>query len=165
MTEGEKLMSGLRYAAVFAAIMLSAASAGPAAAQGGVQVGTLTCNASGAWGFVFGSTRDLACTFAGPGGVQRYSGQIAQFGVNIGFTEGGVLIWTVIAPTAQLRPGDLAGTYSGATASATVGVGVGANALIGGSNNTIALQPLSIETNTGLNVAAGIASMTLTPAP
>jgi Protein of unknown function (DUF992) len=155
----------LRYAAVIAAIALSAPFAAQAQAQGGVQVGTLTCNASGAWGFIFGSTRDLACTFTGPGGVQRYSGQIAQFGVNIGYTEGGVLIWTVIAPTAQLRPGDLAGTYGGATASATVGVGVGANVLIGGNNNTISLQPLSIETNQGLNVAAGIASMTLAPAP
>jgi hypothetical protein len=70
----------------------------------------------------------------------------------------------VIAPTANLVPGALAGSYAGATASATVGVGVGANALIGGSNNTVALQPLSIEGNRGLNVAAGIGAITLTPA-
>jgi len=71
----------------------------------------------------------------------------------------------VVAPTAQLQPGDLAGSYGSATASATVGVGLGANALIGGNSNTIGLQPLSIEGTTGLNVAAGIASMTLAPAP
>jgi hypothetical protein len=71
----------------------------------------------------------------------------------------------VIAPTAALGPGALAGNYVGGTASATVGVGLGANALVGGSNNSIALQPLSIEANRGLNVAAGIAAMTLTPAP
>ena len=151
-------------AAVTAALGIAATFAGPAAAQGGLQVGTLTCNASGAWGFIFGSTRDIACTFAAPGRVEYYRGQIAKFGVDIGYTQGGVLIWTVIAPTAQLRPGDLSGTYGGATASATVGIGVGANALVGGSNNTIALQPLSIETNRGLNVAAGVASMTLMPA-
>ena len=155
----------LRFAAALAAVVgLSSAFAGPAAAQGGVQVGTLTCNASGAWGFIFGSTRELACTFAGPGRIEYYRGQIARFGVDIGYTQGGVLIWTVVAPTAVLRPGDLAGTYGGGTASATVGIGVGANALVGGSTNTIALQPLSIETNRGLNVAAGVASMSLVPA-
>ena len=74
-------------------------------------------------------------------------------------------MWTVVAPTAALAPGALAGNYVGGTASATVGVGVGANALVGGSSNSIALQPLSVEANRGLNVAAGVAAMTLTPAP
>src|ERR1700739_436363 len=97
--------------------------AGPAAAQAGVQVGTLTCNASGAWGFIFGSTRNLACTFSGPGRIEYYSGQISKFGVDIGYTAGGVLVWTVVAPTVALAPGVLAGTYGGGTASATVGVG------------------------------------------
>jgi hypothetical protein len=64
-----------------------------------------------------------------------------------------------------LVPGALTGGYAGGTASATVGVGIGANALIGGSGNTIALQPLSIQGSTGLNVAAGIAAITLTYAP
>ena len=159
------MSSRLRLAAALAAgVGLAAGFAGPAAAQGGVQVGTLTCNASGAWGFVFGSTRELACTFSAPGRVEYYRGQIARFGVDIGYTAGGVLIWTVVAPTAILRRGDLAGSYGGATASATIGVGLGANALIGGSNNTVALQPLSIEAQRGLNVAAGVASLTLMPA-
>src|SRR5436190_18084541 len=100
----------LRLAGALAiAVGLAAGSAGPAAAQGGVQVGTLTCNASGAWGFIFGSSRDIACTFAGPGRVEYYRGQINKFGVDIGYTQGGVLLWTVVAPTAQLRPGDIAG--------------------------------------------------------
>jgi hypothetical protein len=159
------MASRLRIAAALAAATaLAPALTGPAAAQGGVQVGTLTCNASGSWGFIFGSTKSLACTFSAPGRIEYYRGDISKFGVDIGFTRGGVLIWTVFAPTTALRPGNLAGTYGGATASATVGVGVGANALIGGSGNHIVLQPVSIETNRGLNVAAGIASMTLTPA-
>jgi hypothetical protein len=159
------MASRLRIAvALAAAAALAPALTGPAAAQGGVQVGTLTCNASGSWGFIFGSTKSLACTFSAPGRIEYYRGDISKFGVDIGFTQGGVLIWTVFAPTTALRPGDLSGTYGGATASATVGVGVGANALIGGSGNHIVLQPVSIETNRGLNVAAGIASMTLTPA-
>lgn len=155
----------LRCAAALAAFVgLSGVLAGPAAAQGGVQVGTLSCNASGAWGLIFGSTRDLACTFTGPGRVEYYRGQISRFGVDIGYTQGGVLVWTVIAPTGQLRPGDLAGNFAGATASATIGIGVGANALIGGSNNSFTLQPLSIEASRGLNVAGGVAAMSLSPA-
>ena len=137
-----------------------------AQAQGGVVVGTLTCNVASGFGFVFGSSRALNCTFAGPGPrYEHYVGSISKFGVDIGYTQGGVLVWTVIAPAVNLAPGALAGGYAGGTASATVGVGVGANALIGGSGNSIALQPLSIEANRGLNVAAGVAAMTLDPAP
>jgi Protein of unknown function (DUF992) len=152
----------LRTAAAFAAVLgLASAFVAPAEAAG-VKVGTLTCNVSSGWGFVFGSSRALSCTFAGPD--DYYVGNISKFGVDIGYTQGGVLIWTVVAPTANLAPGSLSGSYAGATASATVGVGVGANALIGGSNNSVALQPLSIEGNRGLNVAAGIGAITLSPA-
>lgn len=137
----------------------------PAQAQG-VQVGTLTCNVASGFGFVFGSSRAINCTFAPPGGPpQHYVGSIDRFGVDIGYLQGGVIIWTVVAPTANVAPGSLAGTYAGATASATVGVGLGANVLVGGSGNSIALQPVSIQGTTGLNVAAGIAAMTLTFQP
>jgi hypothetical protein len=137
----------------------------PARAQG-VQVGVLTCNVASGFGFVFGSSRAVNCTF-GPGGSppQHYVGAINKFGDDIGYLQGGVIVWTVVAPTANLTPGSLAGTYAGATGSATVGVGVGANVLVGGSGNSIALQPVSIEGTTGLNVAAGIAEMTLTFQP
>ena len=156
----------LRLATMLAAAVgLASAFATPAAAQGGVNVGNLTCNVSSGWGFVFGSSRALNCTFAGAGGrYEYYVGNIMKFGVDIGYTQGGVLIWTVIAPAANLVPGSLAGSYAGGTASATVGVGVGAHALVGGSNNTIALQLLSLEGNSGLNVAAGIGAIQLTPA-
>jgi hypothetical protein len=134
----------------------------PAHAQGGVQIGTLTCNVAGGWGFVFGSSKAIRCTFARAGGrPEHYSGAINKFGVDIGYTQGGVLVWGVFAPSASLAPGALSGNYVGATGSATVGVGAGANVLVGGSNRTISLQPLSIEGNTGLNVAAGVASMAL----
>jgi len=128
-------------------------------------VGTLTCNVASGFGFIFGSSKALNCTFSGLGRAEHYVGTITKFGADIGYTAGGVLVWTVVAPVAVMTPGALAGGYAGGTASATVGVGLGANALIGGSNNTIALQPLSIEGNTGLNVAAGIGAIQLTPAP
>jgi hypothetical protein len=131
-------------------------------AQGGVQVGTLTCNVAGGWGFVFGSSKEVRCTFARAGGrPEHYAGSINKFGVDIGYTQGGVLVWGVFAPTANVAPGALSGNYVGATGSATVGVGAGANVLVGGSNRTISLQPVSIEGNTGLNVAAGIGSINL----
>ncbi len=138
------------------------ASAAPAQAQSSVRVGTLTCNVASGWGFVFGSSRGLRCTFApATGRPERYTGTINKFGVDIGYTHGGVIVWAVLAPTANLTPGALAGNFAGATASATVGVGAGANVLIGGSKQTVSLQPLSIEGNTGLNVAAGIGAITL----
>jgi Protein of unknown function (DUF992) len=134
----------------------------PAQAQGGARVGTLSCNVAGGWGFIFGSSKALHCIFSHTGGAaERYTGTISKFGVDIGYTRGGVLVWAVLAPTTNLAPGALAGSFGGATASATVGVGAGANVLIGGSNRTISLQPLSIEGNTGLNVAAGIGAITL----
>ena len=126
------------------------------------RVGVLTCNVSSGFGFVFGSSRTLNCTFSGSGGrVQHYVGTINRFGVDIGYVRGGVLVWGVFAPTVTPAPCALAGNYGGATAQATVGVGAGANVLIGGSANSISLQPLSIEGTTGLNVAAGIASISL----
>lgn len=149
------------------AMILGAAAgfAAPASAAG-VKVGLLTCNVASGWGFVFGSSRDVHCTYApDKGTAEHYNGSIKKFGVDIGYTEAGVMLWGVVAPTSSLKPGSLAGEYVGATASATVGAGVGAHALIGGFNKSITLQPLSIEGNTGLNVAGGIGALDLTYAP
>jgi Protein of unknown function (DUF992) len=139
----------------------------PAQAQGvGVQAGTLTCNVSSGFGFIFGSSKAINCTYAPVGAPpQHYVGSIDRFGVDIGYTSGGILVWTVLAPTTAPPPGALAGSYGGATAQATAGVGVGANVLVGGSNHTVSLQPLSIQGQTGLNVAAGVAALTLTYQP
>lgn len=139
--------------------------AAPAHAQG-ARVGVLTCNVSSGFGFIFGSSRSVNCSFSGAAHhSEHYAGTINKFGVDIGYIKGGVLVWSVLAPTAVPAPCALAGTYSGAAANATVGVGAGANVLIGGSANSISLQPLSIEGTTGLNIAAGIASLTLQCAP
>ena len=138
----------------------------PAQAQA-VKAGALTCNVAGGFGYIFGSSRSVNCNFAPEGGgpPQHYVGSIDKFGVDIGFTRGGVLIWAVLAPTTSPAPGALAGSYGGVTASATAVVGAGANVLVGGTGNAISLQPLSIEGNTGLNVAAGVAALTLTYQP
>jgi hypothetical protein len=135
-----------------------------AAAQGGVKIGTLKCNVGSGWGFVLGSTKDLKCIFSPNGAAERYGGTVQKFGVDIGYTQSGVIIWAVFAPTTDLKPGALRGTYVGASAEVSAGMGLGANVLIGGGSS-IALQPLSIQGQEGFNVAAGIGSIQLESAP
>src|SRR5579862_2733082 len=151
--------------AVGAAILLTGAAAtgaGARADESGVKAGELTCNVDSGWGFVFGSSRGLKCTYSPKAGVfEHYTGHVSKFGVDIGYTQAGVIVWIVVAPTTDLAPGALAGHYGGVTAGASVGAGLGANVLVGGSNKSIALQPLSLEGNQGLNIAAGIAEITL----
>jgi hypothetical protein len=145
-----------------AAVAALLAVANPASAAG-VKVGVLSCHVSSGWGFIFGSSKDLHCNFSpsARGYGERYVGSVSKFGVDVGYTSGGVLVWDVIAPTSSMRRGALAGAYAGVSGSATVGVGAGANILVGGFNRSITLQPVSIEGNTGLNVAAGIGEITL----
>ena len=135
------------------------------AAPHGVRVGDLTCNVASGWGFVFGSSKDLHCTYRGNGHFEHYTGSISKFGVDVGYTEVGVLVWGVFAPTSDMRKGALEGDYVGASAQATVGLGLGANALVGGFDKSIDLQPISVEGSKGLNVAAGIGSISLKAAP
>ena len=93
----------------------------------------------------------------------RYIATIRKVGLDLGITEETALAWGVFAPVARLGPGDLAGTYAGAQGSASFGVGAGGNVLVGGSNNSISLQPLSLQGQVGLNVAAGLESLELRP--
>jgi hypothetical protein len=136
----------------------------PARAAVTVKAGVLTCHVGSGYGFVFGSSRNLACTYSGNGRVEHYAGDISKFGMDIGYLQNGVIIWAVLAPSTTLAPGALSGNYGGLTAGASVGIGADANALIGGSRREIELQPLSVEGDKGLNVAAGIASISLRPA-
>jgi hypothetical protein len=131
------------------------------AAETTVKIGMMTCHVSSGWGFVFGSTRDLRCVFTGEGRTENYSGKISKFGVDIGFQQSGVIIWAVLAPSTDLKAGALTGDYGGVTAGAAAGVGGNANVLLGGSTKSISLQPVSVEGDTGINVAVGIAAITL----
>jgi uncharacterized protein DUF992 len=146
-----------------AALLGALAMSAPAQAdRSGVKVGVLTCGVASGWGFVLGSSKNLHCTFReNDRRPVHYAGSISKYGVDIGYTKGGVLIWGVFAPTSDVRPGALNGDYVGASASATVGIGAGANVLIGGFDKSIDLQPLSVSGNRGLNVAAGIGSISL----
>ena len=146
-----------------AAVLLMAGSflAAPAQAAG-VQIGTVTCHVQPGIGLVLGSSKGMDCDYrAAQGFAEHYVGSVTKIGVDIGWTRGGTMVWAVFAPSSDMAPGALEGRYGGVTAGATVGVGLGANVLLGGFDKSIALQPLSVEGNTGLNIAAGIGAMNL----
>lgn len=150
-------------AATAAQAQSSPATPGTPAAAGrsGANVGSLSCTVAGGVGFIFGSSKDMNCLFTRTDGIaERYSGTIKKYGVDIGFTKEAQMIWLVFAP-GSIAPGALTGGYAGATASATVGVGVGANVLVGGGSGQVTLQPVSVEGNVGLNVAAGVGAVEL----
>ncbi len=154
----------MRYSSTIAAAALIAASASTAMAQSRVEIGTLECRGTTA-NFVVGSVTELRCMFRGANGMNDlYTASVRRIGVDIGTSSDVVVAWAVLAPTRVIGSGDLRGNYGGVAANAAVGVGLGANALVGGSNNTFALQPLSAQAQTGLNLAAGIASLELRPA-
>ncbi len=136
-----------------------------ATAQNRVEAGVLTCEVAPGIGLLIASSKALTCSYnRGPGQpVERYTGRITKVGLDIGITGPGVIAWAVLGPSNAFPAGALAGTYSGVSAQATAVVGLGANALIGGSNRTFVLQPLSISAQTGINLAVGIASVELFP--
>jgi Protein of unknown function (DUF992) len=149
-----------------ASVAVVTTSAQIAVAQQGVKVGALRCEVSGGLGLIITSSKDMTCLFTSANGQSEpYYGTIRKFGLDIGATDQGVLAWDVFAPSAGPERGALAGDYVGATASATIGAGVGANALVGGSGRSFTLQPLSIQAQTGLDLAGGVAELSLRPGP
>jgi hypothetical protein len=142
------------------------AAAEPPPAPAGIKAGSLTCNVESGFGFLFGSSKSLKCTFAPNSGAgEHYTGTFTKYGVDIGYADNATLVWGVVAATSDLRPGALEGDYAGATAGATIVVGLGANVLVGGTGKSIALQPLSVQGNTGLNVTAGVGVIALKYTP
>jgi hypothetical protein len=130
-----------------------------------VRTGILNCDVSGGLGLIIGSQRTVTClvTPDPPGPQEGYYGTITKFGLDIGATAGGSMVWAVYADTSR-GYGFLAGDYAGASGEATVAVGLGANVLVGGSSRTVALQPLSIQGQVGLNLALGVANLSIRPA-
>jgi hypothetical protein len=147
-----------------ASLALLSLAGGSAEAGTGIKVGMLSCDIHGGTGYIIGSSKGIDCRFAPSGGgrPEFYAGRIGKLGVDIGVTGHGVVAWAVFAP-GKIRPGGLKGSYTGATAEATLIGGLGANVLLGGFRKSINLQPLSLQAQTGLNVAAGIASLDLHP--
>jgi hypothetical protein len=162
-------------AAVLAATSLATISAASALAadkiiyeeqdhHGGIRIGILACDVGEGGGYLLGSAKELNCVFRSNHRSDDYTGYIKKLGVDLGYTSQGRIVWAVFAPTAGYHRGSLGGIYVGASAEATLGAGVGANVLLGGTRGSIQLQPLSISGQIGLNVAAASTTVTLKPA-
>ncbi len=150
---------------ISAAALLALAPTAAAHAQEGVKLGLLDCVVEGGAGFIIGSSKDVSCTYtpADEGlAAEQYFGNISKFGLDVGVTGAAIMQWVVLAPAADVyEPGALAGDYVGASAEASAGVGAGANLLVGGSDESFTLQPVSVQTQTGLNLALGVARFEL----
>lgn len=150
------------FGAAAAFTVIAATSAG---AQATIQAGQLVCQGKGGIGLIIASQKSFTCRFKPSGGrrAQDYSASVTNIGIDLGGTGNTTLAWTVLATTNKITPAMLAGNYVGAGADASVGVGGGANLLVGGSNNSISLQPLSGQVQSGINIAAGIKGLALRP--
>ncbi|PTW59122.1 uncharacterized protein DUF992 [Breoghania corrubedonensis] len=134
-----------------------------AADDPGIKVGVLNCTVAGGSGFIFGSSKEMTCVYNPVKGTKEtYVGRITKYGIDVGETGVSKIAWGVLAPSADMKSGALEGDYVGLSAEATVGGGVGANALVGGLDKSITLNPVSVQVQNGLNVAAGIAQLKLT---
>ena len=154
----------MRRSLLAAAVLATSISGAHAQQVQRVQVGVLECRGGASVGFIVGSVTNLGCVLRADGIPEdRYIATIRKVGLDLGITQESALAWAVFAPVARLGPGGLSGDYVGAQGSATLGVGVGGNVLVGGSANSIALQPLSVQGQEGLNVAVGVAELRLRP--
>jgi Protein of unknown function (DUF992) len=156
------MINKLLMTASAAALMIGAATLAHAAEGAGVKVGVLTCKVEPGWSYVVGSTKALQCSYTpSKGRPERYVGEIQKVGVDLGYSSGATMVWAVIAPTSTIGKDALEGEYGGVSASASVGVGAGVNVLLGGFDKSITLQPVSVEGGSGVNLAAGVAGLSL----
>jgi hypothetical protein len=154
----------MRFSTLCIAVVALVAPIASANALPPVRAGILQCQGGQNVGFVVGSVTSLECVFQSEGRrPEAYIATVRRYGLDIGFTEQTKFSWAVNAPTSRVGRGDLAGNYGGVGANASVGVGGGGNFLVGGPQNSYALQPVSVQGQTGLNVAAGVADIELQP--
>ena len=151
-----KCLTAITFVALAASVVPGAAAQKKANAV----LGVLDCSVESGTSLIITSQKNLRCVFTSANKKappETYVGVIKKFGLDVGRTTRALLRWRVLAPTGNVSaPGVLAGDYTGVSAEATVVVGGGANLLVGGLHKSITLQPLSVQAQTGLNVAAGV---------
>jgi hypothetical protein len=154
-------MKGLLLTALAATALVL--GAGGAQADARVKIGVLSCDVEAGTGYIIGSSKDMSCWFHGDGyRSESYSGNITKFGLDVGHTRHTHIEWLVLAATStHYTHHALAGEYIGASAEGTIGAGVGANWLIGGSHKSFALQPISVQAQTGFDVSLALSNLTL----
>lgn len=153
--------------AALAALLAIGPGAGAASAQTGAKAGTLSCLGEGGWGAIVTSKKTFECTYLSVDGAVRevYTGTIRKYGLDLGKTDKSALAWVVVGSETfssdTYLPGGLAGDYRGVGAEVTAGAGVGANVLFREGGDTFSLQPVSVQMQTGLGLAAGVQTLTL----
>jgi uncharacterized protein DUF992 len=158
-------MNTIRIATTVLAALIFAATASAQTPKTWTQVGMLTCKLNPSIGFIIAGHQTMECRYVPSEGgpPQAYEGALNTVGIDIGISAGGVLGWAVLAPTGGIPAGALAGEYVGASGDLGIGIGAGANVLIGGSARTFALQPISLEGSIAVNVALGVSGLKLRP--
>jgi hypothetical protein len=154
---------------ILAAAAVVATIGGVSMAQANtVQLGMLTCDVAAGEGFIFGSSKNVTCTFTPANASlppENYTGVIHRYGIDVGFTKESVMKWAVLAKSWDgYKAGALGGKYGGVGAEVTAALGVGTNVLGSTHWKECVLQPVSVQGQTGLNIAAGIAELELQPA-
>lgn len=152
-------------AALLAAPLCMLQAADPPA---GAKIGTLTCKTvpGTRTTLLVHSSVDVSCFYKEGLVEEKYKGESGiALGVDLNIKQNETLLWAVFAPASDVSAKNyaLAGKYTGAKASATVGVGVGANVLIGGGKKSFTLQPVSLTGATGVGVAGGLGYLYLEP--
>ncbi|MER9295581.1 DUF992 domain-containing protein [Mesorhizobium sp. M0621] len=146
-----------------AAVLAMTAFAVAPASAGKLQLGTLDCTIDGGTAYIVASNKGVSCVFRphhqGPSEV--YTGVISKIGLDVGKTHQGQLVWAVLAATRDRDAGDLAGSYYGVNAEASVVTGGGANLLVGGLDSAFMLEPLSVQAQTGVNLAVAVTALQL----
>ena len=152
----------IRCAALAGAFICALGVTAPEAAA--IRTGVLDCRVSGSVGFIVGSTRTGSCVYRpSHGHPEFYTGTVDRLGLDVGVSGEGRSVWAVFSAQRIPQPFALAGRYAGVGASASFGPGASANVIVGGNNNSISLQPLALGVKTGINLAAGVGSLTLQP--
>ncbi|MGR3503422.1 DUF992 domain-containing protein [Pseudaestuariivita sp.] len=130
-----------------------------------VRLGKLECTVAGGFGLLLGSSKKADCRFIAEDGTERfYDGKLKKLGVDVGISDESFMSWVVYSPKDSAVSDDpITGEFVGFSADAALGIGLGANALIGSTQKNVGLQPLRIEGKKGLNLAVGMTSLELAP--
>lgn len=149
---------------ILAAMVIAASTVPVADARVSAHLGVLSCDVSSGIGHILREKQSLRCVYRANASSRGdiYEGTMQEWGIELGATEAGQLVWGVVSATTSGEPsGALAGEYLGVSADASLGVGMGANVLVGGNHRSFSLQPISVEGQTGVNIAGGVTRMTL----
>ncbi len=162
------MKSGHALALLFVTACLTA-PIGAVHAEGGLEVGVLTCSVvpGTRLNLLIRSTADVKCVYAKGGQSEEYVGETGiALGLDLSFKQDEKMAFTVIAASEDIRPGAkaLGGKYVGGELSAAVGLGLGAKALVGGGAKNIGLQPIALETSTGIGASGGLSFLYIQPA-